>query len=425
MPESDVQKKAEDFPYDPASLPSYLPIYYKLLFPFGPYYSWLSYGGYDKGILGRREFSFTLKDDIYVRYQSFTSQQELEKEIQRVTPYKIDLGAIYTHPPKDHNKFHSSVFKPVEKELVFDIDMTDYDDVRKCCSGADICKKCWPLMSMAIRLMDRALRDDFGFKHRLWVYSGRRGVHCWISDEKARKLPNKARSAIVEYLSVIQGGNTDKRVALKDPVHPFLRHCITTISKNYWEDYRQTQDILESAEDVEKVLKMVPDQEVKDELSTSFNHDQRSTETRWEKIKITTGERFKSDSKKYKKLRYTPQEIMLEFCYPRLDANVTTGINHLLKSPFCVHPKTGRVCVPIDVENVDDFDPFAVPTVSQLCHELDSQKADDSTDTQSKKTQFYKMTSLAPYMKVFEDFLHNLLASTRKGRADKSESMDF
>ena len=50
---------------------------------------------------------------------------------------------------------------------------------------------------------------------------------------------------------------------------------------------------------------------------------------------------FKSKNKKVKLSQNILEEVMFQFCYPRLDSEVTKGVNHLLKSPFCIHPKTG------------------------------------------------------------------------------------
>lgn len=47
---------------------------------------------------------------------------------------------------------NSRKFAPVERELVFDVDLTDYDDVRTCGKGGHICNKCWPLMAVAIKV---------------------------------------------------------------------------------------------------------------------------------------------------------------------------------------------------------------------------------------------------------------------------------
>ena len=37
-----------------------------------------------------------------------------------------------------------------------------------------------------------------------------------------------------------------------------------------------------------------------------------------------------------------------------------------------MHPKTGKVCVPLDPATADAFDPEAVPTVGSLLNELNA-----------------------------------------------------
>lgn len=407
--------------FDPAELPELLKLYYRRLFPYAQYYRWLNYGGVIKNYFQHREFSFTLKDDIYIRYQSFNNQSDLEKEMQKMNPYKIDIGAVYSHRPNQHNTVKLGAFQAQEKELVFDIDMTDYDDVRRCCSSADICSKCWTLMTMAIRIIDRALKEDFGFKHRLWVYSGRRGVHCWVCDDSVRKLSSAVRSGIVEYLSLVKGGqDVKKKVHLSEKIHPFVRKSINIVSK-YFEEYALVdQDILGSKESCDKILALIPET-MHDDLQEIFQKHHSSLQ-RWEHLK----KKAISNDRHGHLLVW---EIMLQYCFPRLDINVSKGINHLLKSPFSVHPKTGRISVPIDLQKVDQFDPFSVPTISSICHELDAistneeEKEENKAESDNKhRTRDYKKTSLGPYVKVFEKFLENLDKS-RKGELLKKSDL--
>ena len=99
-------------------------------------------------------------------------------------------------------------------------------------------------------------------------------------------------------------------------------------------------------------------------------------------------------------------------------------MNHLLKAPFVIHPKTGRVCVPFNPSKADRFNPEDVPTVLQLVEEIDAYTKDASEEMKNVKA--YKKTSMKDPVGIFEEFLSNL-ASTWKGKLiEKSDTkMEF
>jgi hypothetical protein len=67
--------------------------------------------------------------------------------------------------------------------------------------------------------------------------------------------------------------------------------------------------------------------------------------------------------------------------------------------------------VPIDIDRIDAFDPFKVPSIIDLNSQLD---VCDSITT-DKKIKDYKKLSMKEYIEVFERFLYKL-EKTWKGK---------
>ncbi|PKY28113.1 putative DNA primase small subunit [Rhizophagus irregularis] len=425
--------KPDKFEIEEGSL-ELLRVFYKRFFPYKTYCYWLNYSidPMDKPFQNR-EFNFVKPgdDEVYMRYLSFDTIEEFKNEVLRVCPKKIDIGAVFTAKPKEKKSLKLSALKPVEKELIFDIDMNDYDEFRTCCSGATICEKCWQLIAVAIKILDSALREDFGFKYLLWVYSGRRGVHCWVCDERARKLSDDERKSIASYLGVIKGGaQQNKKVHLyKNSLHPSLTRAHKIIEEYFERVILEDQEVLKDEREWTKVLECIPDDGVRRRLDDDWrkNSSRHSTE-KWDNLlaELESSTKMTKNQKKADSLRVCKIEIMLQYLYPRLDEAVSTKMIHLLKSPFCVHPSTGRVCVPIIPEECENFNPMVVPTISSLYNEINDDDRSHVKNDGERSLHDYEKTSLSPYIKYFDKFVQSILKETlAKNKAAMQMSMEF
>ncbi|PSS09046.1 hypothetical protein M430DRAFT_109400 [Amorphotheca resinae ATCC 22711] len=416
-------------PSSRASDPEVMRSFYQRLFPWRYLFQWLNHSPTPTTDFGHREFAFTLQNDAYLRYQSFPTSDLLRKDILRLMPSRFEIGPVYSTNPRDRKTLRkSSAFKPIAKELCFDIDLTDYDDIRTCCDKANICNKCWQFITMAIKVVDVALREDFGFKHIMWVYSGRRGAHAWVCDKKARHMDDQKRRAIAGYLEVIKGGaQSGKKVNVKRPLHPHVARSLEILKSHFQSDILEDQDPWETDEKFDRLLQLLPDKTLNDALRKKWSSAPgRASTAKWADIdalaKTTQGLNATA-------LREAKQDVVLEYTYPRLDIEVSKHLNHLLKSPFVVHPGTGRVCVPINTKHLEDFDPLGVPTVTELLGEIDEWTAPEEGEKEGKSIADWEKTSLKPYVEYFRSFVVSLMRDENdvkvKREREETDSMEF
>ncbi|XP_058070964.1 uncharacterized protein LOC131220004 [Magnolia sinica] len=160
------------------------------------------------------------------------------------------------------------------------------------------------------------------------------------------RLTNEQRAAIADYFRVYKGNeNSNKKVSLMGPaLHPLLARSYTDVLKVFFEEkLLGGQKLFASEEKYQKILDMIPDETIATELQARWQENRRSISkedlnvVRWEQLKHA----LQSGKQKAQGLRRCVEEIVFSYTYPRLDMEVSKHMNHLLKAPLCVHPKTG------------------------------------------------------------------------------------
>ena len=205
---------------------------------------------------------------------------------------------------------------------------------------------------------------------------------------------------------------------------------LEVLKEHFQNDILDAQDPWALPEKAERLLQLLPDKGLNDALRKKWDSAPgRSSASKWADID-GLAKAGVSKTLDGKALLEAKQDIVLEYTYPRLDVEVSKKQIHLLKSPFVVHPGTGRVCVPIDTGRLESFDPLGVPTVTQLLGEIDAWDVDvikSEIDGDAKNLQEYEKTSLKPYVDYFRTFAAGLLRSEKpvKRERDDGDAMEF
>lgn len=169
-------------------------------------------------------------------------------------------------------------------------------------------------------------------------------------------------------------------------------------------------------------MQLLPDKTLNEALRKKWSSSPgRLSTAKWADID-SLAKSGTSKSLDAKALLDAKQDIVLEYTYPRLDIEVSKHLNHLLKSPFVVHPGTGRVCVPIDTKRCEDFDPLEVPTVTSLLREIDEWSPPE--DEEKTTVQDWEKTSLKPYVEYFRLFVSGIMKDESKVKHEREEHTD-
>jgi len=206
-------------------------------------------------------------------------------------------------------------------EMVLDVDLDHdpadpdkYDRTNVCACGKarKVCDACWStFMDPAQRVLLWVLREFLGYRRIFTVFSGRRGFHMWICDERVIRMSQPERRSLVEVLRRPTLGEGDE---LSDHIYTILAPVFDNTPA----------------------------------LRARFHAP--PLERDW---------------------KDAHRAAVFAALWPKLDVAVSADVRHLHKVPLVLHPSTGAICVVMG--DVDDDEERFVPSQDTFyVHEVDA-----------------------------------------------------
>ena len=307
--------------------------------------------------------------EYFKRFVSVGTEAELKNELRRHDMRELHVGSVYT---KDCylTKSVLSGCVSVGRELVLDLDLQD-----KSIFGA-VSKHDLPACDLAIRtlllsanILRAALREMFDFKHFLFNYYGRRGLHLTVLDKRAFDLSAEARAAITTCLSA-PVFKPDPRL-LFDVANPsFGKETKAAIAVAHRQLLKRRDSggvgLLQLQRDRNRFLDLLFDHKL---LMKRFDIDLAAS-TRRAAIDTASGEACLAViTERVSVSRFFSSRLKLvlfSIVWPVLDAGASRE-GHLMKAEFSVNCNTDRVAIPFDlIDDEPEWDVSECPTATAL-----------------------------------------------------------
>jgi DNA primase small subunit len=304
--------------------------------------------------------------EIWKRFNACARAADLRALALGKTNPTLHMGAAYTEAA---NRARAPGVVPVGKPLLFDLDVQDLAWLKVDKNDVAANDRAVRLLFGAAHVLKVCLQEMFGFEHFLPIYSGRRGVHLWVLDQRAWSLSTEARRAICAALAA-PGDGTDDDLGRFGGLARW-----PSVSEACWAAQQRVEDevlfaprsaggfgLLDSTAEVDAFVARLFD------VKQDATYAERTTQLRGKTLRaVGCTKGLEARAKLVEALEHDVffqhrlEQIVRTLTWPRLDEGASASLTHCAKLPFSLKAATGRISLPLTHLLPDPTSPRALP----------------------------------------------------------------